>query len=318
MAQPPLLSPFSTQPVFNTKAVARETGVPADTFRAWERRYGVPHPQRTEGGHRLYSDRDIAIIRWLRDRTAEGMNISQAVQLLKSAGETGANAIEIEVRAIGQLSGQLVGALTHFDTVYAERLIGEAFALYPFEDALIGVIQPAMIEIGEHWQQGKINVATEHFATQFVRHKLAGLLNIFEGSAQRTTIVIGCAPGEQHDLGALMVALLLTRRGWHVIYLGAQVPIADLIEAVRTLKPALACMSAATTEAAAQLHEGGLALLRAVPDLRFGYGGRAFNLHPKLRATMPGIFLGQDAREAADIIADVLRPGSTSATEKRA
>ena len=103
MAQLPALGPFSTQPVFNTKAVARETGVPADTFRAWERRYGVPHPQRTDGGHRLYSDRDIAIIRWLRDRTVEGMNISQAVQLLQSVGESAAGTVELEARAIEQL-----------------------------------------------------------------------------------------------------------------------------------------------------------------------------------------------------------------------
>src|SRR5262245_24865187 len=142
MAQLPSLSPLSTQPVFNTKAVARETGVPADTFRAWERRYGVPHPQRTDGGHRLYSDRDIAIIRWLRDRTAEGMNISQAIQLLKSAGESNTSAIEIEARAIGRLSKQLVQALIQFDLFYAERLISEAFALYPFEDVLIDMIQP--------------------------------------------------------------------------------------------------------------------------------------------------------------------------------
>ncbi|HET9222475.1 MAG TPA: MerR family transcriptional regulator, partial [Roseiflexaceae bacterium] len=217
MAHPPVLGPFSNQPVFNTKAVARETGVPADTFRAWERRYGVPHPQRTEGGHRLYSDRDIAIIRWLRDRTSEGMNISQAIQLLKGVPESNTSTIQIETRAIEWLSHQLVLALTQFDTIYAERLISESFAVYPFEDVLIDMIQPAMIEIGEYWEQGTINVVTEHFATEFVRRKLAGLLNIFEGSAQRATIVIGCAPGELHDLGTLMIALFLARRGWRVV-----------------------------------------------------------------------------------------------------
>src|SRR5919202_3525733 len=88
MAHLPLLAQLSTVPVFNTRAVAHETGVPPDTFRAWERRYGVPRPQRTAGGHRLYSERDIAIIRWLRDRTDEGMNISHAVMLLTNAPDT--------------------------------------------------------------------------------------------------------------------------------------------------------------------------------------------------------------------------------------
>ena len=87
MEPPPSLVQLSATPIFNTKAVSIETSVPPDTFRAWERRYGVPRPQRTQGGHRLYSERDITIIRWLRDRTAEGMNISHAVLLLTNALE---------------------------------------------------------------------------------------------------------------------------------------------------------------------------------------------------------------------------------------
>jgi methanogenic corrinoid protein MtbC1 len=301
--------------VFNTKAVARETGVPADTFRAWERRYGVLRPQRTEGGHRLYSDWDVAIIRWLRDRTAEGMNISQAVQLLKSAIEAGGDATDTEARAIERLCEELVVALTNFDASHAERLIGEAFALYPFETVLIEMIQPAMVEIGERWHRGEINVIAEHFATQFVRRKLAGLLSIFEGSAQRATIVIGCGPDELHDLGALMIALFLARRGWHTVYLGAQVPLADLIETAHTLKPALVCMSAATAETAVQLSEIGHALLAAAPEALFGYGGRVFNVYPEMRGAMPGAFLGHDARELADRVADLLRRAAASKPE---
>jgi MerR family transcriptional regulator, light-induced transcriptional regulator len=317
MAHLPSLGPFSTRPAFNTKAVARETGVPADTFRAWERRYGVPLPQRTDGGHRLYSDRDIAIIRWLRDRTAEGMNISQAVQLLKSAVESGGDTAETEARALDRLCQDLVLALMNFDAVYADRLLGEAFALYPFEEILVDMIQPAMVEVGERWHRGEINVASEHFATQFVRRKLAGLLNIFEGSAQGATILVGCAPDELHDLGTLLISLFLARRGWRVVYLGAQVPLPDLIATARTLNPALVCLSASTIETAVQLGEIGRALLSAAPDMLFGYGGRAFNLHPELRKTMSGAFLGQDARELADTIADLLRHGPASTVEER-
>ena len=100
MAQPPSIAQLSAAPVFNTKAVALETEVPPDTFRAWERRYGVPRPQRTAGGHRLYSERDIAIIRWLRDRTAEGMNISHAVMLLGSVLEE-----EINIHSVNTTRG---------------------------------------------------------------------------------------------------------------------------------------------------------------------------------------------------------------------
>ena len=316
MAHAPPIGPFSTQPVYNTKAVARETGVPADTFRAWERRYGVPRPQRTEGGHRLYSDHDIAVIRWLRDRTAEGMNISQAVQLLQhSVDGSDAPVVEVDARALDRLSEEIISALTRFESTQAERLLSEAFALYPFESVLLEGIQPIMVEIGERWHRGEINVATEHFASQFMRRKLAGMLNIFDSSAYRATIVVGCGPDELHDLGTLMIALFLARRGWNVVYLGAQVPLKDLIETIQTLKPGLVCLSASTVETAMQLDQLARKLLEAVPELLFGYGGRVFNIHPEICATMPGIFLGHDARELADRIPDLLRQGSASKLE---
>lgn len=309
----PPLNQLSIAPIFNTKAVAHETGVPADTFRAWERRYGVPLPQRTAGGHRLYSERDIAVIRWLRDRTAEGMNISHAVMLLASAPP--AMPPDGSARAPSRLIGELVDALTSYDAALAERLVSEAFALYPFEDVMLDMIQPAMVEIGERWHSGEITVAAEHFATQFVRRKLSALLNIFENGRSHATILVGCAPNELHDLGTLIISLFLMRQGWHVIYLGPQMPLADLLAAVRTLKPELVCLSATTVEAAAQLAGVALALQETFPHVLFGYGGRTFNIHPELRDSMPGYFLGPDARTLVEHVRSILARGSTSTAQ---
>jgi len=318
MAQPPQLEQFSTAPVFNTKAVARDTGVPADTFRAWERRYGVPRPQRTPGGHRLYSERDIAIIRWLRDRTNEGVNISHAVLLLTTTLDASATDLPIgndAARAIGQLIDEVVQALTNFDSRQADHILSEAFSIYPFEQVLLELVQPAMVEIGERWHRGEINVAVEHFATQFVRRKLASLLNIFENTARRATVVVGCAPGELHDLGVLLSALFLVRRGWHVIYLGPQVPLFDLLETVQSVKPTLVCLSASTMETALELIPVARGLTEAYPQVHFGYGGRAFNLNPELRNSMPGIFLGQDARELVERAGQLLSGSSLPGAE---
>ena len=317
MAQPPPLAQLSASPVFNTKAVARETGVPADTFRAWERRYGVPRPQRTAGGHRLYSARDIAIIRWLRDRTDQGVNISHAVMLLTNTLDTaeatpGGND---EARTFGQLTDEVVQALTNFDIPHADQILSEAFSIYPLERVLLELIQPAMVEIGERWHRGEINVAVEHFATQFVRRKLASLLSIFEGGAHRATIVVGCAPGELHDLGALLSALFLVRRGWHVIYLGPQVPLFDLIETVESVKPSLVCLSASTMETALELIPVARGLTEAYPQMHVGYGGRVFNVNPELRHSMPGIFLGHNARELVDTAVQLLSRGASPASE---
>ncbi|HEU5102472.1 MAG TPA: B12-binding domain-containing protein [Roseiflexaceae bacterium] len=316
MAQLPPLAQLSASPVFNTKAVARETGVPADTFRAWERRYGVPRPQRTAGGHRLYSERDIATIRWLRDRTDEGVNISHAIMLLTNTLDS-AEAMpkgNDEARAFGQLTDEVVQALTMFNTQRADQILSEAFSIYPLEQVLLELVQPAMVEIGERWHRSEINVAVEHFATQFVRRKLASLLSTFEGGAHRATIVVGCAPGELHDLGALLSALFLVRRGWHVIYLGPQVPLFDLLETIESVKPSLVCLSASTMETALELIPVARALVQAYPGLHVGYGGRVFNINPELRHSMPGIFLGHDARELVDITVQLLSHASAPAS----
>lgn len=315
MANPPSLGQLSNAPVFNTKAVARETGVPPDTFRAWERRYGIPCPQRTPGGHRLYSERDIAIIRWLRDRTAEGVNISHAIMLLTSVTEEAEPAVtSVASRSLDRMVDELVVALTTFDSQNAERLVSEAFALYPFEHVLLDLIQPMMVEVGERWHRGDINVAAEHFATEFVRRKLASLLNVFENNAQRETIVVGCAPQELHDLGVMFASLFLVRRGWHVVYLGPQVPLADWLETLRKVRPKLVCLSASTLETAMNLLEVARAIQKDLPAVHVGYGGRIFNVNPELCAAIPGTFLGHDARELIDAVGVIMarNPASTS------
>src|SRR5512135_1445287 len=82
---------YSTTPAFNLKVVLKETGLGADTLRAWERRYGLPVPQRTQGGHRLYSQRDIETIKWLMARQAEGLSISRAVDLWNKQNASGSD-----------------------------------------------------------------------------------------------------------------------------------------------------------------------------------------------------------------------------------
>ncbi len=303
------LAQFSTIPLYNTKAVAQETGVPADTFRAWERRYGIPRPHRTEGGHRLYSEREIAIIRWLRDRTAEGMTISQAIALMSRGEETSnrdwfRSAVDTEPHSWDRLVARFVAALTSFDNRRAEYILGEAFALYALDDVLFHLIEPAMRAVGDLFHEHKITVTAEHFASQFVRRKLFSLLNTYALSDARASVVVGCAPGELHELGVLLLSLVLVRHGWHVIYLGPQVPMPDLLDTVHRLRPDVVCLSASQAETARELIAIGRALRDMSPPApRFCFGGRAFNLLPHLRETVPGIFLGSNARQAAEKLA---------------
>jgi methanogenic corrinoid protein MtbC1 len=301
----------STIPIYNTKAVAQETGVPSDTFRAWERRYGIIQPHRTSGGHRLYSEREIAIIRWLRDRTAEGMTISQAIALLQQSGEDNIIswkpvARDTEPYSWERLNNQLFAALMSFDEQRAEQVISEAFSLYRFDEVLEHLLRTTLVEIGEQWHAGKVSVAVEHFTSHLIRRKLLTILTSYNnnGNGGRGTILAGCAPGEQHDIGILLLAVALVRQGWHVIYLGAEVPLPDLLETIRIVRPALVCLSVSLQEHTQHLVTIGEEIA-ALPEPRpvFGFGGRAFNGDPSLSEPIAGIFLGTNIPQTLDTIA---------------
>jgi len=134
-------------PVYNTQAVARLTGVPAPTFRAWERRYGVPRPARLPGGQRLYSERDVALIRWLHARTAEGMTISRALRLLEARHAAPPAPGPAVPQSFAQLQADLLDRLLRFDASGAEAVMSEAFALYSVEDVCLEVLQPVLVAL---------------------------------------------------------------------------------------------------------------------------------------------------------------------------
>ena len=301
----------AAEPLYNIKAVVQRTGVPADTMRAWERRYGVPRPRRTGTGRRLYSERDIEAIRWLRDRTAAGVTISQAIEQLRGLGEQpfGAPAPEREPgpRHFGALTRELLDALLAFDRPSADGVIEEAFTLYAVEDVCLRLLSPVLVEIGERWRRREATVAQEHFASHVVQRRLTGLLHAYNPAVARGTIVAACAPEELHELGLLILAVFLVRRGWRVVYLGANVPIADLLQTIERLAPDLVCLSAMNLRTTQTLREAAEAIARLPePHPPVAFGGAHFNLEPALRELVPGRYLGADAREAAEQVERLL------------
>jgi len=300
------------QPIYNIKAVVEATGLPAATLRAWERRYGALSPGRTESGYRLYSARDIAVLRWLKARVDEGMNISQAIQLLVQ-GRSGERGPRVEQRPTEPGNGprasreELLAALLRYDEPLADRLLEEAFAIYGLETVTESILAPAMVQIGDLWHAGRATAATEHFASNYLRRKLDAIINAAPQGAAGPLVVLGCAPGDWHEMGLLLIHLLLRRRSINTIYLGQNVPVEQFVEEMERLKPAMIIMSAATSETVAGLIEIGKAA-QAMPAPRplFAFGGRIFNIQPELRTRVPGVFLGESARLAVNYIATLL------------
>jgi methanogenic corrinoid protein MtbC1 len=300
----PTLGELPNVPKLTIKAVCAQTGIQAVTLRAWERRYELVVPKRTAANYRLYSERDVAMLRWLKLQVDQGTPISLAAAELSAAAQNNEwpetlpaapRASTPIARPPEQFAQKLFAALTAMDEQQAGTILNKAQELFDVEAICLQIIQPCLVEVGEAWYRGEIRIANEHFASQFLRGRL---LTLFQAHPQRRSgprIVIGCAPNETHDIGSLMRALFLRRDGYRVEYLGADIPIGDLLEYARSERPALILLSANAEASARELRQFQKRLAGMRPRPKFGFGGRAFNLNPKLRETVPGLFMGENA-----------------------
>jgi methanogenic corrinoid protein MtbC1 len=168
------------------------------------------------------------------------------------------------------------------------------------------VFTPCLVEVGAGWERGEIRVSTEHFASTFVRGRLMALLQSYPLHRGAPRLVIGCVAGERHEIGSLMLALLLRRAGYRVEFLGPDVPAQDLLDYVREERADLVGLSAGSDEGLRELERVHSGLARMRPRPKFGFGGRIFNDRPALRDRVPGIFLGQNALEALAAVGQVL------------
>jgi DNA-binding transcriptional MerR regulator len=281
------------------------------TLRAWERRYNFPNADRTAGGHRLYSERDVLRLRWVKERINEGMQTSQAIQALRHQEQVG-NLTLVEQTPLAQVAktgevpphvqsfeAQLYKLMLDQDINRADMMLAEALAVFSPEDLILNVIGPVLTAIGDAWERGKINVATEHLATNYLRQRL--LMWMVGGPPPRSIrpIVLACAPDEWHEGSLLILGALLRRRRWPVAYLGQALPLEDLASFVRDLRPSLVVLVAMMEETADNLLDWPDYLPEAAqagkPAITFG--GRIFVKQPEWRTRVPGTYLGDSYTE---------------------
>jgi methanogenic corrinoid protein MtbC1 len=231
-------------PSLNIAALTQRTGVPSDTIRKWEQRYGVLHPERTAGGQRRYSELDVARVEWLKERIHEGYRIGEAAALL-GGGEQVARTFE-------ELRDGIVAATVASEVDGLGQLVDQALALATLDESFVKVLTPALAEVGNCWASGTVSVAQEHLVSSTVRAALHKLL-----SDQRADVhgraVLACAPGERHEIGLLMLAVMLRSDGWQVAYLGADTPFGDAVALADRLDATALCFSAASKESARAL-----------------------------------------------------------------
>lgn len=224
-------------------AVARRTGLSADTIRAWERRHGLIHPLRDDSGVRLYSEPDVARLELARAAVLLGHPIRQVAPmtdadlrtLLEGSSHKALPASD-ETRAAQETVGALVSAVRDYDLERAESRLNAAALLLEPIDLIVEIVAPFMREIGALWSAKALSIAQEHFASTLVRSLLGSLLHLRPPSGDEKMLFL-TPPGESHELGLLCAACIAASHGIRAIVLGTNIPANDAVRAARSVGP---------------------------------------------------------------------------------
>jgi DNA-binding transcriptional MerR regulator len=266
---------------YRIKRVAKITGINPATLRAWERRYNLIAPGRTDSGYRLYSDDDVAMLSRIKQFTAEGLTIGEAIARVRRS--LSPLAPDAQAPELSDVRVQLRDALLRFDR--AGALAGyERLAHLAPDRRAEDVLLPVMRDIGELWKDGTAVIAQEHFASAFVREKLAAMIaELDSGVGPGPEGVCAGAPGEMHEFGLMACALQLAAGGWKVLYLGIDVPLEETARVVSERRSALVCTSLVLRRGPGECAEIAAELRRTVPRetaVVVGGAGVAPETHP--------------------------------------
>jgi DNA-binding transcriptional MerR regulator len=268
---------------YRIKTVSEITGIPKNTLVAWERRYGILDPERLPNGYRQYTDADIATLQQLKSAMADGLKISEAVDVVleqrkqktKSGGVSRDVPAATQQEAFEPVIVELVGALEDFDRPRAETVV--ARLLGTTDEQIIDLVYfPLLRRIGDKWERGEVTVAQEHFASAFIRDQLiAMLLRVGCGPDEGTHVACVTFPGEQHELAVLGLAVRLALSGCRVTYLGADLPVGELCRFAQDHEPAWLCVSVIRETPAEEITTYAKALRSGVEGSRIAIGGAA-------------------------------------------
>jgi DNA-binding transcriptional MerR regulator len=225
--------------------LSRRSGVSPELLRAWEQRYGLLEPVRSEGGFRLYSPQDERRVALMRAHLERGLSAAEAARL--TLDEERAAPEPAETPALERSARELRAALDGFDDSAAQSALDRLLAGFSVETVLREVVLPYLRDLGDRWERGQASVAQEHFASQVLRGRLLGLARDWDRGAGPRAL-LACMPGEQHDLGLIAFGLGLRGRGWRITFLGPDTPLDTLADAVAALGPDAVVLAATAPE----------------------------------------------------------------------
>jgi MerR family transcriptional regulator, light-induced transcriptional regulator len=243
------------------RVVSRRTGLTPAVLRAWEKRYGVVVPERSQGGQRLYSDDDVRKLSLLRRAVDEGRAISQVAGLTSEELEGLVKEDEAE-RLGGPASAPFYSstveeilalaekAVSDLDPHRLERLLMRSAMSLPVVTVLDEVLTPLLSSIGRSWREGRLGPGHEHLATVQIRRFLEWLLGTIGRTDSAPVMVTATAAGERHELGALMSAVSGAAEGWRTVFLGPDLPAEEIALAALRLGAQVVGLSSVDPRAA--------------------------------------------------------------------
>lgn len=225
------------------RVTALRTGLTPHLLRAWERRYQLVAPSRSEGGQRLYSDLDVQRLRLIRGLTERGHSIARLAEvsledLERTARETGApKSFEAKELAVDsgaeEFRSAVLSAARRLDGGELHAILERAVVTLGVPGFLEQVVAPSLQGVGQGWSEGTVSIAHEHLATAVFRRVLGWILRVYEVGHSAPRLVVATPPRQVHELGAMLAGAAAAAQGWDVTYLGADLPIAEILASAR-------------------------------------------------------------------------------------
>ncbi|MEI7058772.1 MerR family transcriptional regulator [Nocardioides sp. CCNWLW239] len=298
--------------MYTIKHAAQQVGITTATLRAWERRYGIISPHRSEGGYRLYGEHDVAVLRSMKHlvdqgwsaavAAAEAIRLDQEGPASSPAGaDTPGRSPDSSPGSSADLADRMTSAAATLDAADLATTLDQVFALGGFEAAMTDNVFPALEKLGDAWADGRVTVAGEHLASNAVMRRLAIAYEAAAAYGRGPRIALGTAPGTRHEIGLLAFAVAARRHGLDTDYLGTDLPIDDWLTVVD--EPTLAAVVlaipttadiTATTTVITAIHD-------RRPDLVVAVGGAQQGHAPEL-----AVRLGHDIVVGAKSLAALI------------
>ena len=232
-------------PAHPIRVVAARTGLTTHAIRAWENRYGAVDPDRSERGHRLYSDADVERLRLLHELTRQGRRIGDVATLptetlaellredRREAGAPAPGTLREESTDPAPILEEAQRRIRAYDAEGLERLLRRTAFELDVVALVEDVIAPLLHRVGRDWSRGELRPAQEHLASAAMERALTWILEYAAPTEGAPLALITTPSGHRHSLGALLAAAAATGAGWRAVYVGEDLPAEDIAAAVR-------------------------------------------------------------------------------------